>query len=410
MVEAKDCSLLVVQDEPHFFDGRSYRSEMNFGYFVDWVARQMQRTTLAVPTTVDGTPFGQPLDLPNLTFEQLPYWRSLVSYLKLPRSDKRRLRALAGELVSKHDAVMVRLPSLPASVFAREARRQHKAFITYVGGNILTAANPLQSHNPLIRSAARVLSRYVHRVTMRMVAQADVALATGREIYDLCEGRAKLTRQLMTSLVSTRDLFARKDSVPDKGPLTLFRAARINPNKGTEFLLEATALLVDRGYDVRLQLAGGWNEDAYAANLKRWCKEHRIEDRVDWLGHIPFGPDVFELYRRSHIGVLSSLSEGFPRFINEAWALSLPVVATDLPGLCPPVDPNVNALLVEPGSAKALADGIQRVIDEPELRRRLIENGMNIARDNTAELQSKRVADWIAHAVTERSRSQCSDG
>ena len=53
---------------------------------------------------------------------------------------------------------------------------------------------------------------------------------------------------------------------------------------------------------------------------------------------------------------------------------------------------------------------LQRVIDEPELRRRLIENGMNIARDNTAELQSKRVADWIAHAVTERSRSQCSDG
>lgn len=404
MVEAKDCSLLVVQDEPHFFDGRCYRSEMNFGYFVDWVAKQMQRATLAVPTTTQGALFGQPLDLPNVTFERLPYWWSLISYLKLSRSDKQRLKKLARELVTKHDAIMVRLPSLPARIFAREARRQNKALITYVGGNILTAANPLQSRNPLIRVAARIMSRHVHRVTMGMVTQADVALATGREIHGLCEGRAKQTHQLMTSLVSEAEMFERVDSMPALGPVKLFRAARVNPNKGTEFLLEATALLVERGLDVQLQLAGGWNEDAYVAELKSWCAEHKIEDRVEWLGHIDFGPRVLDLYRQSHIGVLSSLSEGFPRFILEAWGLSLPVVATDLPGMCPPVDPNVNALLVEPGSATAMADGIQRVIEDAELRRGLIANGMKIARENSAEMQSKRVADWIAQAVSGRSR------
>lgn len=404
MVEANDCALLVVQDEPHFFDGRMYRSEMNFGYFVDWVARQMQRATLAVPTTDKGEQFGQPLDLPNVSFEQLPYWWSLISYLKLGKSDKRRLKMQARELVAKHDAVMVRLPSLPARLFANEARKQNKALITYVGGNILTAANPLQSRNPLIRVAAQAMSRYVHHVTMRMVGQADVALATGREIFGLCDGRAKMTRQLMTSLVSQSDMFAREDSIPETGPIKMFRAARVNPNKGTEYLLKATAMLVERGCDVQLQLAGGWNEDAYVDELKAWCKEHEIEDRVEWLGHIDFGPGVLKLYREAHIGVLSSLSEGFPRFILEAWGLSLPVVATDLPGMCPPVEPNVNAILVERASAKALADGIQRVIDDPSLRRSLISNGMEIATNNSAEMQSERVAGWIANAAAERKK------
>ncbi len=400
MPEPKDLSLLVVQDEPHFFDGQHYRSEAVFGYFVDWIAGHTGPTTVAVPTTRESAPFGDVIDLPNITYHELPYSTSIVSYLKLSRSDKRMLRTMAYKLVSRHDAVMVRLPSLLAVLFAREAGRQDKVFITYLVGNILTAANPLRSRNPLIRTAARGMAHYIHRVTMRMVAQADVALAVGHELYKHCDGRTKVVRQFIETLIPEQDLFEREDSFAGDGPRVLFRAARIDPNKGTEYLLEAVRLLVERGYDVRLKLAGSANTPSYLAALQRWCADHGIENRVEWLGHVCFGSDVIQLYRDAQIGVLSSLSEGFPRFIIEAWAFSLPVVSTDLAGLSPPVKADENAVLVKPGSGAALAEGIQRVIDDTDLRRRIIKGGMSVARRHTAEAQSAEIADLISEAVS----------
>ncbi|UCE58875.1 MAG: glycosyltransferase family 4 protein [Phycisphaerales bacterium] len=402
MAETRDYSLLVLQDEAHYFDGQRYRSRAIFGYFLDFVARHTGQITVAVPTTHKGEPFGRVLDLPNLTYFELPYSWSLASYVKLSRSDRRTLKEAAHRLVSQHDAVMVRLPSLSASVFAREARQQQKTFVAYVVANILKAANPLRSSNLLIRIGARPLARYVHNVTMGMVSQADVALAVGRELYEFCEGRAPIVRQFIETLVSEQDLLDREDSFSGDDPCVLFRAARIDPNKGTEYLLEAVSQLVQRGYDVRLQLAGDVSDPAYLATLQRWCADHGIDDRVEWLGYVGFGPELFDAYRRAQIGVLSSLSEGFPRFIVEAWSSGLPVVSTDLPGLYPPVEANENAVLVEPASGRALADGIQRVIDDESLRRRIIKGGESLARENTLERQSKLLADLISEAVGRR--------
>ncbi|MFQ5590201.1 MAG: glycosyltransferase family 4 protein [Phycisphaerae bacterium] len=400
MAKTWDYSLLVVQDEPHYADESTFCSEANYGYFVNWVGAHAARTTLAVPTARGCTPFGQPLDLPNVAFKEMPYWRSLSTYVRLGRREKRALRALARELVSQHDAVMVRLPSLAAALFARQARLQNRTLVTYLGGNILTAANPLRASNALIRVTARILARYVDRVMMRIVGEADLCFAVGHELFGLCKGRARRAVQLMTSLIPEACLLEREDSHHGEGGWVLFRAARINPNKGTQFLLEALALLLRRGYDVRLKLAGGTNDPVHVAGLRAWCDEHGIADRVDWLGHVAFGEDLFEHYRGSHIGVLSSLSEGFPRFVGEAWAFSLPVVATDLPALRPPAVPDDNALLVAPGSGQALADAIARVIEDTALRRRIIRAGAAVARQNTAEGQSKRVADLIGEAVS----------
>jgi glycosyltransferase involved in cell wall biosynthesis len=334
-----------------------------------------------------------------VAFHQLPYWHSMLSYLKLGRRAKRMLRQQARTLVADHDAVMVRLPSLPAKCFAAEAWRQNKVLVCYLGGNILVQANPLQSPNPLVRLAARPVARYAHNVVTRILARSDVSFGVGKELYDLCAAHNRNSRQLITSLISEHDLFARDDTLPADGPIVIFRAARINPHKGTEYLLGAVHQLIGRGYDLRLAMAGGTNHPSYKEQLQRWCAEHKIADRVDWLGHVKFGPEMHRMYRAAHLAVLPSLGEGFPRFINESWAFSLPVVATDLPGLCPPVVPDENAVLVPLASSEALADAIARVIDDDELRRRIIRGGHAVARDNTAEAQSQRVAEMIDAAV-----------
>lgn len=396
------CSLLVLQDEAHHFDGKIYRSEMNFGYFVDWLGRLLPRTTVAVPTDCNGPHFGNPLMLEHVRFERLPFWRSFRTYALLSGSQKRELREQARRLVAQHDAVMVRLPSLAAKWFAREARRQNKALVSYLGGNILVQANPLQSPNPLVRLAAKPMARYIHKRVTRILAQSDLAFGVGKELRDICAAHNPNSRQLITSLISEDDLFARDDTLPADGPIVIFRAARINPHKGTEYLLGAVHQLIGKGYDLRLALAGGTENPGYKAQLQAWCAERGIADRVDWIGHVQFGPEMHRLYRAAHVAVLPSLGEGFPRFINESWAFSLPVVSTALPGLCPPVVPEENAVLVPLASGEALAEAIARVIDDDELRRRIIRGGHAVARDNTAEAQSRRVVDMIDAAVRKK--------
>ena len=60
-----------------------------------------------------------------------------------------------------------------------------------------------------------------------------------------------------------------------------------------------------------------------------------------------------------------------PLKLLEAMAAGVPVVASDLPVVRALADPEQHALLVRPGSAKAIKDGILRLAADPHLGRRI---------------------------------------
>ena len=74
--------------------------------------------------------------------------------------------------------------------------------------------------------------------------------------------------------------------------------------------------------------------------------------------------------------VLPSEAEGFGLVLIEAMAAGVPVVATNVPGIRDVVQHELNGLLVPVGSPAALTAAIERVISDPGLRARLIENGL----------------------------------
>jgi glycosyltransferase involved in cell wall biosynthesis len=232
-----------------------------------------------------------------------------------------------------------------------------------------------------------------------MVRQAQLVFTAGNDLFRLCRDLNPNTCALEAGFLRAADLRARADSLPEYGPVTLFRSARITRNKGTEYLLDALGQLVSAGHDVRLKLAGGCRQPAYEAALQADCRRAGLAARVDWLGHVPFGPALFDQYASATVGVLSSLSEGFPDFIREAWAFSLPVVVARLPGLSPPVVPDENAVVTEPASGAALADGVARLLADGALRRRIIAAGFRIAQACVLEQRSRVIAERILKAV-----------
>jgi glycosyltransferase involved in cell wall biosynthesis len=83
--------------------------------------------------------------------------------------------------------------------------------------------------------------------------------------------------------------------------------------------------------------------------------------------------DVDDVYRALDVYVLASYREGFPRSAMEAAAMALPIVATDIRGCRQVVDDTHTGFLVPARDAGALADAIERLVVDDDLRAKMAE-------------------------------------
>lgn len=149
------------------------------------------------------------------------------------------------------------------------------------------------------------------------------------------------------------------------GRLLLGAMGRLSEEKGFHLLIEAVERALDRGLDLELWIAGeGDRRDALAEQMRasKWS------DRWKLLG---YQSDARALFAAFDMFVLSSLREGLPNVVLEAMAMEVPVVATRCGGMEAFARDGEDALLVDAGSSEALADGIERLARDAELRARL---------------------------------------
>lgn len=158
--------------------------------------------------------------------------------------------------------------------------------------------------------------------------------------------------------------------------------ARLQRPKCPEDLIEAAALLIGRlgVAPFRVVFVGG---GALEPALKRQALEKGLADYVTFLGD---REDVSDLIQDIDVLVLASSSEGMPYAILEAMAAGKPVVGTDAPGVRDLIRDDRNGFCYPPGGASELADALQRLLGDGQLRRRLGREGQRIAMaDYTAQ-------------------------
>jgi glycosyltransferase involved in cell wall biosynthesis len=147
--------------------------------------------------------------------------------------------------------------------------------------------------------------------------------------------------------------------------------------KGHRFLLHAWRLLVDRGVQGELWLAGEGN---LKSSLQKLAKHLRIADKVKFLGTVNHSV-LLELYELGKISVVALASldlgggcrEGIPVALVEAMSYGIPVIATTTGGIPELIEPGTG-LLVPPGNPTALADGIQSILQNASLAQELGRN------------------------------------
>lgn len=171
---------------------------------------------------------------------------------------------------------------------------------------------------------------------------------------------------------------------PPAEPGLVCFVGRIKRYKGVQHLLRAAALLRGRGVGIRLAVLGTGD---YLAGLKRLAGELELGDSVEFTGWVSHGEKVRWL-RRSWVAALPSEKEGWGLTVIEANACGTPVVASDSDGLRDSVRHGETGLLVPHGDPEALADALQRLLEDSSLRTELAGRALPWARgfdwDSTA--------------------------
>ena len=150
-------------------------------------------------------------------------------------------------------------------------------------------------------------------------------------------------------------------------PFRLLSVGRLSPPKGYPILLEVMVLLRERGRNVTLTLVG---EGPERTTLEKLVAVRHLGNCVRLAGACNHDR-LADYYESSDVFVQSSFLEGVPVVLMEAMAMELPCVATWITGIQEIIEKDVEGLLVPPASAGAIADAVERLIDDPEGARRL---------------------------------------
>jgi glycosyltransferase involved in cell wall biosynthesis len=236
------------------------------------------------------------------------------------------------------------------------------AVVNAVTGMGFVASSPRLSARLLRRPVGFLLTRLIERANSRVIVQN----ADDRQLLLALNPRAGPRIVVIRGSGIDVDHF-RAAPEPPAPPVVAGFAGRLLADKGIDTLIAAQQQLRGRGLDLRLMIAGLPDPEnpssIDAATLAHW----RELPGITWLGQVP---DISTLWQQAHIAVLPSRREGLPKSLLEAAAMARPIVATDVPGCREIARAEVNALLVPPDDADALAAALARLAGDAGLRRR----------------------------------------
>lgn len=183
------------------------------------------------------------------------------------------------------------------------------------------------------------------------------------------------------------------------GMIQIICPANIYPKKGQEILIEAMRRINDDR--VTAILPGLVKDHEYYQRLRSLVEQYGLDSRIKFTGHL-HGQEMSDAYAQSSICVIPSLHEPYGMVVQEAMLFGLPIIASRVGGLTEQINDNVDGLLVPPGDPDALARMIQRVVNDQNLRERLVENAKEKTKTfSTWETAMKRTCAVIRKMAEE---------
>ena len=239
--------------------------------------------------------------------------------------------------------------------------------------------------------AKRVVKRYFRKLQGR--------IAVSRPAYQYISGHFPAEYRIIPNGIDV-DEFADAEPFPhlDDGMINLLFVGRLEKRKGLKYLLGAFSKLKWDWPNLRLLIVGAGNpdEDSY-----RIMAERNLQDVV-FLGGVS-DEDKARYFKSADIFCSPATGrESFGIVLLEAMAAGKPVVATNIDGYASVITDGAEGLLVDPKRDDALADAISTLLERPELRAKLAEQGRIKANEYRWEIVAGKVMDYYTALLESR--------
>jgi len=274
-------------------------------------------------------------------------------------------------------------PVIYGSIAARVSGVKHGVYaLIGLGFVFLSASWKARLLRPFIRYMLKLCDR---KGSFVLVQNSDDA-SLMRENIGIAEEHIRIIRG---SGVDTAQLPSMPES--ESRPVICALVARMLWDKGVGEFVDAIRMLKEQGKEVEGWLVGGMDADNPAAIAESQLKQWQDEGVIQYKG---YQSDIRSVWQQAHIAALPSYREGLPKSLLEAASCGRPMIAADVPGCREIVIDGETGLLVQAHSAAALADGINRLIESPELReqygkkaRELVETSLAVTHVNESTLK-----------------------
>jgi GT2 family glycosyltransferase/glycosyltransferase involved in cell wall biosynthesis len=183
----------------------------------------------------------------------------------------------------------------------------------------------------------------------------------------------------------------------------VYTACRLVEKKGLEYLIGACSILKNRGTSLRCSIIGDGPE---RQRLEKLVDRHGLLDNVRFLGALP-NHQIQERIGSEDICVVPAVycsdgeRDGIPVILLEALAAGHAVISTEVSGIPELIEDGVHGLLVPERDAPALAEAIERLINEPALRKQLIAAGQERVRHDF-DINDKAQLLWKCLCQTDK--------
>lgn len=310
------------------------------------LAKGLLRRGHRVSVVSAGGPLAERLAQLGAQHQQLPVQeKSLLAIAACIPAVADLIRSTGVDLVHARSRV-------PGWIGLAAARRAQRPFVTTAHG----------FYTPHLASRVMVWGRLV-------IVPSE---ALGRYLMERF-GVAKERLRVIPRGVDLEEFPFRPAPGPHVGPWRIGLVGRLSPLKGHEIALQACARLRRQGRDVRLCLTGDAPGDPARRALEVRAASLGLGESVEWLG---VRQDMAQVIASLDMVIAPSLyPESFGRTLIEAQAVGRPVIASRLGAFEEVVTHERTGLLVPSADAAALAQAIDRMMQEADLRSRCVASG-----------------------------------
>ncbi|WP_139162914.1 glycosyltransferase family 4 protein [Desulfonatronum thiosulfatophilum] len=258
-----------------------------------------------------------------------------------------RFKAIQPDVVCTHSSVDSWVGLLAARFCKVPATVRYRHVSTPVNGHLLNRwqYRGLCDH---VVTTAKMVQQNIQRV-FNLPPQKISSIPTG------------ILAPVLPSREEARTQLLRRFNLPDNA-LLIGQVSVLRSWKGQYVLIDAFEQLADRIPNSYLLLVGG---GPVTGDYSKRARESPQAQRILLPGH---QDDVWPFFRGLDVALLSSTkNEGIPQAGLQAMFAGCPFVGTDVGGIPEIVDHERTGLIVPPSDAPALAEGIIRILEQPEL-------------------------------------------